>query len=99
MFSLKPTGFCKNEDCPSSNELLEFLQAGSFAGCGASVGKNPSKAICQAALNAITKRLEDVTQHSAVDETTQALNDLSAQLETISAQLSAVDEPDSVLKN
>lgn len=20
----KPTGFCKNEDCPSSNELLEF---------------------------------------------------------------------------
>jgi len=24
MFSLKPTGFCKNEDCPSSNELLEF---------------------------------------------------------------------------
>jgi len=24
MFSSKMTGFCKNEDCPSSNELLEF---------------------------------------------------------------------------
>ena len=24
MHSSKATGFCKNEDCPSSNELLEF---------------------------------------------------------------------------
>ncbi len=24
MFSTKMKGFCKNEDCPSSNELLEF---------------------------------------------------------------------------
>ncbi len=24
MFSSKMTGFCKNEDCPSSNELLDF---------------------------------------------------------------------------
>lgn len=24
MFSTKATGFCKNEDCPSSYELLEF---------------------------------------------------------------------------
>lgn len=31
MVSSKTTGFCKNEDCPTSNELLEF-QNGSVAG-------------------------------------------------------------------
>lgn len=29
MFSTKITGFCKSEDCPSSNDLLEFQKSDS----------------------------------------------------------------------
>ncbi|MEQ1879261.1 MAG: hypothetical protein ABL958_21680 [Bdellovibrionia bacterium] len=47
------------EGWKSPTELLEFLQAGDFTGCGASVGKNPAKVICQTAMNAITKRTEE----------------------------------------
>ncbi|HEX4923282.1 MAG TPA: hypothetical protein VFV50_04320 [Bdellovibrionales bacterium] len=43
----------------SPAEFLEFLQKGEFLGCGAAVGKNPPKVICQAAINALQKRAEE----------------------------------------
>jgi hypothetical protein len=46
----------QTEGWKSPTELLEFLQAGKFEGCGASVGKNAAKVICHAAVNAANKR-------------------------------------------
>jgi hypothetical protein len=45
----------------SPAEFLEFLQKGEFMGCGAAVGKNPSKVICQAAISANEKRKAEAT--------------------------------------
>jgi len=46
----------KNEGWASPAEFLQFLQSGEFVGCGAAVGKSPSKTICHAALNALERR-------------------------------------------
>ena len=40
MFSSKMPGFCKNEDCPSSNELLEFQNGDLIQPRGSEVNKH-----------------------------------------------------------
>lgn len=66
----------------SPTELLEFLQAGKFEGCGASVGKNAAKAICHAALNAVNKRKHEATKSS--DEVHVASEPVQASIEASS---------------
>lgn len=40
MFSSKKTGFCKNEDCPSSNELLDFQNGDLVRSRGSEINKH-----------------------------------------------------------
>jgi hypothetical protein len=40
MVSSKTTGFCKNEDCPSSQELLEFQKCDLSRTCSSGIRKH-----------------------------------------------------------
>lgn len=46
----------------SPQELLKFLEAGQFDGCGAAVGEKAPQAICEAALRTTEKREQETTR-------------------------------------
>lgn len=50
------TGPIENNGWESPTAVLQYLETGTFDGCGASVGPNPAVAICEAALKAVEKR-------------------------------------------
>jgi hypothetical protein len=53
----------------SPTDLLEFINAGQFEGCGAAVGKSPARVICHAAINATNKRNQELNEEPAAQET------------------------------
>jgi hypothetical protein len=52
------------EGWESPLQFAEFLQTGNFAGCGAAVGESAPLVICEAALRAVEKRRQEVTETS-----------------------------------
>lgn len=59
----------------SPQALLQFLESGNFNECGAAIGEEPALIICEAALNAIEKRVKS-TAGILASENTTLLSDL-----------------------